>query len=263
MQQRSPALGLALVVLGAPCSSRTPGCPGCAAGRASTRRSLTTPAGHRHVPGAAAWSPCCSVATALRAAARTARPARGRARRWSASRRCSGPTSWRSTGCRSGMALLLEYQAPILVALWARLRAARAGPPAPVGSASRWPVVGLAAATGIWNGRELRQRRRAGRARGGALLRGVLPDRRGTAWPARPAAGDPLVLRRRGRRPEPRAPADRRSTGTCSATRRSLLGALARLHAPVWAVLAWIVLVGTLLPFGLILLALRAPRRPR
>ena len=36
----------------------------------------------------------------------------------------------------------------------------------------------------------------------------------------------------------------------------SMLGALAHLHAPVWALLAWIVLVGTLAPFGLFLLAL-------
>jgi len=36
----------------------------------------------------------------------------------------------------------------------------------------------------------------------------------------------------------------------------SMLGSLAHLHAPVWALLAWIVLVGTLAPFGLFLLAL-------
>ena len=40
-------------------------------------------------------------------------------------------------------------------------------------------------------------------------------------------------------------------------THASLLGRLAGGTAPVWAVLAWIVVVGTLLPFGLTLLALR------
>jgi drug/metabolite transporter (DMT)-like permease len=37
----------------------------------------------------------------------------------------------------------------------------------------------------------------------------------------------------------------------------SLLGRLAGVSAPVWAVLAWIVVVGTVAPFGLTLLALR------
>ena len=40
-------------------------------------------------------------------------------------------------------------------------------------------------------------------------------------------------------------------------THASLLGRLAGGTAPVWAVLAWIVVMGTLLPFGLTLLALR------
>ena len=42
--------------------------------------------------------------------------------------------------------------------------------------------------------------------------------------------------------------------------RASLLGSLDGLSAPLWGLLAWIVLVGTLVPFGLILLALSLVR---
>ncbi len=50
-----------------------------------------------------------------------------------------------------GMALLLEYQAPILVALWARfVQRERVRPRLWVGLALAW--AGLAAATGIWRG---------------------------------------------------------------------------------------------------------------
>jgi drug/metabolite transporter (DMT)-like permease len=42
--------------------------------------------------------------------------------------------------------------------------------------------------------------------------------------------------------------------------RVSMLGGLAAWHAPVWSLLAWVVLVGTLVPFGLILLALTMAR---
>jgi drug/metabolite transporter (DMT)-like permease len=38
--------------------------------------------------------------------------------------------------------------------------------------------------------------------------------------------------------------------------RVAMLGVLDGWHLPVWALLAWVVLVGTLVPFGLILLAL-------
>ena len=41
-----------------------------------------------------------------------------------------------------GMALLLEYQAPILVALWARFVQQERGPAADVGRARRWPWAG-------------------------------------------------------------------------------------------------------------------------
>jgi drug/metabolite transporter (DMT)-like permease len=154
-----------------------------------------------------------------------------------------------------GMALLLEYQAPILVALWARfLQHERVRPRLWVGLALAWG--GLAAATGIWSGLELDG---VGILAGfGAALCfaayfligehgvGRLDPLRVILWSflvatvglnvVHPVTATPLAL---------------------LDEHVSLLGRLADSSAPVWAVLAWIVVVGTMLPFGLELVALR------
>jgi drug/metabolite transporter (DMT)-like permease len=154
-----------------------------------------------------------------------------------------------------GMALLLEYQAPILVALWARfVQHERVRPRLWAGLALAWG--GLAAATGIWRGLVLD---------GVGVLAGLgaavcfaayfligehgvgrLDPLRVILWSFGVATvGLNLVHPLTGTRWD------------LLGTHAPLLGRLAGSSAPVWAVLAWIVVVGTLLPFGLTLLALR------
>ena len=154
-----------------------------------------------------------------------------------------------------GMALLLEYQAPILVALWARfVQHERVRPRLWAGLALAWG--GLAAATGIWQGLVFD---------GVGVLAGLgaavcfaayfligehgvgrLDPLRVILWSFGVATvGLNLVHPVTSTRWD------------LLGTHASLLGRLAGGTAPVWAVLAWIVVMGTLLPFGLTLLALR------
>lgn len=154
-----------------------------------------------------------------------------------------------------GMALLLEYQAPLLVALWARfVQHERVRPRMWLGLALAWG--GLAAATGIWRGLQLD---------GVGILAGLgaavcfatyflvgehgvgrLDPLRVILWSFLCATIGLNVLH------------------PLTATRwdlldeqASLLGRLGEHTAPLWAVLAWIVVVGTVLPFGVELSALR------
>ena len=152
------------------------------------------------------------------------------------------------------MALLLEYQAPVLVALWARLVQKEATRPRLwVGLALA--VLGLAAATEVWNGARFDT---VGILAGlGAALTfsayfligeaGVadLDPMRVIVWSFGVASVCMNLF-------APLTGFDRSLLGE----RPSMLGELAERHAPVWALLAWIVLVGTLAPFGLFLLAL-------
>jgi drug/metabolite transporter (DMT)-like permease len=154
-----------------------------------------------------------------------------------------------------GMALLLEYQAPILVALWARfVQHERVRPRLWLGLALAWG--GLAAATGIWRGLSVDT---VGILAGvGAAVCfaayfligehgvGRLDPVRVILWSFVFATVGlnvvhPLTSTRPGLLDD----------------RVSLLGRLSEHHAPVWAVLAWIVVVGTVLPFGVELFALR------
>ena len=154
-----------------------------------------------------------------------------------------------------GMALLLEYQAPILVALWAKLvQGEQVRGRLWIGLALAWG--GLAAATGIWKGLTFDG---VGIAAGlGAALcfaayfligeHGValLDPLRVILWSFLCATVALNVVHP--------------VTGTSwevVASRASLLGRLEGHSVPVWLVLGWIVVVGTLLPFGLTLLALR------
>ncbi len=154
-----------------------------------------------------------------------------------------------------GMALLLEYQAPILVALWARyvqheqVRNRMWG-----GLALAWG--GLAAATGIWRGLDLDV---VGIVAGlGAAVcfatyflvgeHGVdrLDPWRVILWSFLYATiGLNLVAPVTGMRWD------------LVGEQVSLLGRLSGTAAPLWLVLGWIVVVGTVAPFALALLALR------
>jgi drug/metabolite transporter (DMT)-like permease len=154
-----------------------------------------------------------------------------------------------------GMALLLEYQAPILVALWARyVQRERVRQRIWLGLALAWG--GLAAATGIWRGLALDA---VGISAGlGAAVCfaayfligehgvGLLDPLRVILWSFLVAAVALNVVH-----PVTSAPLG------LLGDQVSLLGRLDGHSAPVWAVLAWIVVVGTVAPFGLTLLALR------
>jgi drug/metabolite transporter (DMT)-like permease len=154
-----------------------------------------------------------------------------------------------------GMALLLEYQAPLLVALWARfVQGERVRRRLWLGLALAWG--GLAAATGIWRGLHVDG---LGVLAGlGAALCfatyfligehgvGRLDPVRVVLWSFLCAAVALNLLH-----PVTSVPAGLLDD------RVSLLGRLGSHTAPVWALLAWIVVAGTVLPFGLELFALR------
>ena len=154
-----------------------------------------------------------------------------------------------------GMALLLEYQAPILVAVWARF--AQREPVRPrlwAGLVLAWG--GLAAATGIWRGLALDVVGILGGI-GAALCFAVyflvgehgvgrLDPLRVILWSFLYATVGLNVVR-----PVTSLPA------SLLDDRVSLLGRLHAHAAPLWLVLGWIVVVGTVLPFGVELSALR------
>ena len=154
-----------------------------------------------------------------------------------------------------GMALLLEYQAPILVAVWARF--ARREPVRRrlwVGLVLAW--AGLAAATGIWRGLAFDVVGILG-GFGAALCFAVyflvgehgvgrLDPMRVILWSFLCATVGLNVFR----------PATTLSARLLD-DRVTLLGRLHGHSAPLWLVLGWIVVVGTVLPFGVELAALR------
>lgn len=154
-----------------------------------------------------------------------------------------------------GMALLLEYQAPILVALWARfVQKERVRHRMWLGLALA--TTGLAAATGIWQGLVFDP---VGIAAGlGAAVSfatyflvgehgvGTLDPWRVILWSflvatigmnlLSPVTDFPVALL--GNEP-------------------SLLGILDEYDAPLWALLTWIIALGTVVPFGVELFSLR------
>jgi drug/metabolite transporter (DMT)-like permease len=154
-----------------------------------------------------------------------------------------------------GMALLLEYQAPILVAVWARF--AQREPVRRrlwVGLVLAW--TGLAAATGIWRGLSFDVVGILGGV-GAALCFAVyflvgehgvgrLDPLRVILWSFLCATVALNVVR----------PVSGLSLSLLD-DRVGLLGRLERHSAPLWLVLGWIVVVGTVLPFGVELAALR------
>ncbi|MBA2465216.1 MAG: EamA family transporter [Nocardioidaceae bacterium] len=154
-----------------------------------------------------------------------------------------------------GMALLLEYQAPILVALWARL-VQKEQVRGRMWLGLALAMVGLAAATGVWRGAALDWVGITA-ALGAAVCfaayfligeHGVarLDPLRVILWSFLVAAAGLNIVS-----PVARFPVDLLDTSA------PLLGRLASYDAPVWSLLTWIVLLGTLVPFAVTLLALR------
>ena len=154
-----------------------------------------------------------------------------------------------------GMALLLEYQAPILVAVWARVvQKESVRPRMWVGLALA--MTGLAAATGIWKGTVFDP---LGIAAGlGAAVCfaayfligehgvGALDPLRVIVWSFLTASVALNLV----------SPITAFDTTLLSES-VSLLGALSEYDAPVWLLLVWIVVLGTVVPFGVELAALR------
>src|SRR3954469_19045892 len=252
MRSRNPALGLALVVLGAALFIQNAGVSRVALRGGVDPLTLTT----TRVTGT--FLLLLVVAAVFRRDA--LRPPRGRLGLLLVVHGLVGVAALQWTYFVAidrlpvGMALLLEYQAPILVALWARfLQHEQVRPRLWMGLALAWG--GLAAATGIWRGLSLDLVGILGGA-GAAVCfaayfligeHGVarLDPMRVILWSflcatiglnaVHPVSALPLSL------------LDDRVT---------LLGRLAGHTAPLWAVLAWIVVVGTVLPFGVELMAL-------
>ena len=168
---------------------------------------------------------------------------------------CSGPTSSRSTGCRSGWPCCWSTRPPILVAVWARfVQKERVRNRMWAGLALA--MVGLAAATGVVDGATFDA---VGIAAGfGAAVCfatyflvgehgvGALDPLRVIVWSFFVATlalnlVDPVT-----------------SFPTELLTEQvSLLGSLEEYVAPVWALLGWIVVLGTVVPFAVELFALR------
>jgi drug/metabolite transporter (DMT)-like permease len=253
MQTRNPALGLVLVVLGALLFIQNAGASRVVLRAGVDPASLTT----LRVTGT--FLVLLVVAAVFRRDA--LRPPRGRLGLLIVVHGVIGVAALQWTYFVAidrlpvGMALLLEYQAPILVALWARfVQHERVRPRLWVGLALAWG--GLAAATGIWRGLTLDV---VGVLAGlGAAVCfatyflvgehgvGRLDPLRVILWSFLYATIGLNVVH-----PVTAIPWD------AVGDQASLLGRLAEHSAPVWVVLAWIVVVGTLLPFSLALLALR------
>lgn len=154
-----------------------------------------------------------------------------------------------------GMALLLEYQAPILVAVWARfVQKEQVRPRMWVGLALA--MAGLAAATGVGSGLEFDS---LGILAGfGAAICfaayfligehgvGLLDPLRVILWSFLVATVALNLV----------SPITSFDT-TLLDDQVSLLGRLEAYDVPVWSLLAWVIVLGTLLPFGVELLALR------
>jgi drug/metabolite transporter (DMT)-like permease len=152
-----------------------------------------------------------------------------------------------------GVALLLEYTAPVLVALWARL-VRRESVRRRMWVAIVLSLAGLAAVAQVWDGLTLDA---LGVAAGlGAAVSfaayfllgetgvSALDPLRVNVW----AFGIAAVLMNL------LAPVTGlRDTGAST----SLLGSLAALSAPVWVLLGWVVVLGTVAPYALELYALR------
>ena len=154
-----------------------------------------------------------------------------------------------------GMALLLEYQAPVLVALWARFgQGERVRPRLWLGLVLA--IGGLAAATEVWEGAKFDGLGvLAGLAAAVCFAAYFLIGEAGTA------ALDPMrvILWSFGVATVALNLVSPITGFDTSGLDRevSLLGALDHLDAPLWVLLTWVVVLGTLVPFFATLLALK------
>jgi drug/metabolite transporter (DMT)-like permease len=154
-----------------------------------------------------------------------------------------------------GMALLLEYQAPILVAVWARfVQKEQVRPRMWVGLALA--LAGLAAATGVGSGVTFDTWGIvAGLGAAVCFAAYFLIGEHGVARldPLRVILWSFLVATVALNLIAPITSFD---TGLLD-DQASLLGRLEEYDVPVWSLLAWVIVLGTLVPFGVELLALR------
>jgi drug/metabolite transporter (DMT)-like permease len=153
-----------------------------------------------------------------------------------------------------GMALLLEYQAPILVAVWARL-VQKEDVRGRMWVGLALAMVGLAAATGIWRGLAFDVVGIvAGLGAAVCFATYFLIGEHGVALldPLRVILWSFLVATVALNLVSPLTEFD---TGLLD-DQVSLLGRLAAIEVPVWSLLLWVVLLGTLVPFAVELAAL-------
>lgn len=154
-----------------------------------------------------------------------------------------------------GMALLLEYQAPIIVAVWARfVQKEHVRPRMWVGLALA--MAGLAAATGVGRGLSFDSLGiLAGFGAAVCFAAYFLIGEHGVAQldPLRVILWSFLVATVALNVVSPITSFDTALLDD----EASLLGRLAGYDVPVWSLLAWVVVLGTLLPFGVELFALR------
>ncbi|MFL6105550.1 MAG: EamA family transporter [Marmoricola sp.] len=256
MAVRSPALGVGLVVLGAGCFTVNAGVSRVALRAGVDPAMLTT------IRVTLTFALLVAVAALFRRSA--LRPPTGRTLALVVAHGLIGVAALQWTYFVAidrlpvGMALLLEYQAPILVALWARFVQKE-----PV-SRTLWlglalAVGGLAAATEVWNG-----------AKFDGL--GVLAGFAAAACFACYFLIGESALDTDGDAPEPlhvilwsfgvatvAINVFQPLTGFAPSSlddRVPMLGVLDHVHLPLWAVLAWVVVLGTVVPFFAELLAL-------
>lgn len=256
MSSRSSALGIGLVVLGAGCFTINAGVSRVALRAGIDPAMLTT------IRVTATFLILAAVAAAFR---RTAlRPPRGRLLVLVIAHGLIGVAALQWTYFVAidrlpvGMALLLEYQAPILVALWALLvQKAQVGRRIWLGLALA--VVGLAAATEVWQG---------ARFDGLGIAAGLAAA---VCFAGYFLIGE-AALDQQGSDPDPlRVIGWSFGVATVALNlvvpitgfdrsllddRVSLLGGLADLDLPLWTVLGWVVVLGTVVPFFAELLAL-------
>ena len=154
-----------------------------------------------------------------------------------------------------GIALLIEFTAPIMVVLWVRYAWHR-----PVRN-TVWlglalAMAGLAMVAQIWLGLTLNSLGVAAAFGAAVALARVLPARRDLRPGARPRLADALGLRLRrpavGRRCCPGGA----TRGRRSRARRPHSGE-GTTAVPLWALAIWMVVLGTIVPFWLVLAAIR------
>ena len=120
-------------------------------------------------------------------------PVPRRLRRSPASPSCSGSTSSRSTGCRSGSRSCSSTSAPILIALWART-CLHEPVRRRIWLALALALAGLALVVEVWSGHLARRARRRGGALRRGRVRGLRADGRARGRRARPRLADLLRL---------------------------------------------------------------------